>query len=301
MTFFMKAIPGLGAMTLFALISPIVFAAESIERNSSAIPDFGGPWMSSHARKFTPSGDGPLPVIDHPEHPHTARATGPDGRDIGTTAWVGDWNNANLKPWVAEALRKAGEDDLAGIAHPTAESSCWPAGVPNIMNFFEPAFFLQGPDEVTIIYQRGPNVRHVYLNQPHSEEIASSWYGESVGHYEGDTLVIDTIGFNDETVLDRYMTPHSDRLHVVERYRVLGDLGEGDRPAQGDGFVFTGETMEVEFTVEDQEAFNEPWSAIARYRHVNRESLEESICAENNFNYHTGEEYPVPISGTRDF
>jgi len=61
---------------------------------------------------------------------------------------------------------------------------------------------------------------HVYLNVAHSTGPESTWYGDSVGHYEGDVLVVDTIGLNDLTHIDRFATPHSDRIHVVERYRV---------------------------------------------------------------------------------
>ena len=61
--------------------------------------------------------------------------------------------------------------------------------------------------------------RHIYLNVPHSADIKPSWFGESVGHYEGDTLVVDTIGLNDRTFIDDYLTPHTDKLHVVERFR----------------------------------------------------------------------------------
>jgi hypothetical protein len=302
----MKALGPLAAAAMIVMASAPALGAEppafgADPGAAATVPDFGGPWMSSHARKFIAVGNGPVPVMDHPEHPHQARARGPDGVDIGTTAWVGDWNNLNLKPQIADAVRKAGEDDLAGFAHPTAESSCWPPGVPNIMNFFEPAYFIQSPGEVTILYQRGPNVRHVYLDRGHSAEITPSWFGESIGHYEGDTLVIDTIGFNDRTVLDRYMTPHSGQLHVVERYQRLGNSDDPDREAQGDAYVFTGETLQVDFTIEDPNSFEQPWSARATYRHVNRDGLEEVICAENNVDLFSGEEFPIPVADRREF
>jgi hypothetical protein len=290
-----------GGTVLFAacaLVSSL--AAQPVSPRS--IPDFSGAWMSSHARKFIPPASGPAPVMDDPAHPHRARGVDANGRDTGTTPWVGDYRNPNLKPWVAAAVKKAGDDDMAGKAHPTAEASCWPAGVPLIMNFFEPAFFLQRPDEVIILYQRGPNIRHVYLNRPHTANPKPSWYGESVGHYDGDTLVIDTIGFNDKTMLDSYMTPHSDALHVVERYRIV-DLPAAARrnEAVGDAFVLTGKTMRVDFTVEDPKAFDAPWSATATYRNVNQTQLEESICAENNTDQFTAKMFPIPVAQRADF
>ena len=103
-----------------------------------------------------------------------------------------------------------------------------------------------------MIYSGDQQVRRIYLDVPHSANPKPSWYGESVGHYEGDTLVVDTIGLNDKTFVDNYRTPHTEKLHVVERWRLI------------DG----GKTLEVNVTVEDPDTFNEPWSAIQRYRRV---------------------------------
>jgi hypothetical protein len=253
--------------------------------SAAAAPDFSGSWQSAHNRKFIPPESGPGPVVDDPAHPHRGRGVDANGRDTGTTPWVGDYRNPNLQPWVAAAVKKAGDDDMAGKGHPTAESSCYPAGVPNILNFFEPVFFLQTPHEITILYQRGPNIRHVRMDVPHSANVKPSWYGESVGHYEGETLVIDTIGFNDRTVLDSFMTPHSDALHVVERYRV--------EPG--------GKAMRVDFTIDDPKAFKAPWSASGRYRKANAAQLEESICAENNIDQFTGKVFPIPVAAKADF
>jgi len=289
-------LPGLVTILATALLVPAMAASAA----SAGVPDLSGAWMSAHARKFLPPPSGPGPVVDDPAHPHRARGTDARGRDTGTTPWVGDYRNPNLQPWVAAAVKKAGVDDMAGKGHPTAESTCYPAGVPNILNFFEPAFFLQTPDEVTILYQRGPNIRHVYLNRQHSAHPAPSWYGESVGHYEGDTLVVDTIGFNDKTVLDSYMTPHTDALHVIERYRVVNNRPQPDRDV-GDAFVLTGKTMQVDFTIEDPKAFNAPWSASGTYRRINQPQLEESICAENNTDQFTGKLFPIPVADKPDF
>ena len=289
-------------MALVLSVGATVLGASAETHTATVgIPDLGGPWMSTHERKFIPAGIGPRPVMDDPAHPHITRGVTADGRDRATTAWVGDWRNPNLRPWAAQAVKKAGDDDIAGHGIPTAESTCWPAGVPGIMNFFEPIFFLQTPKEVTILYQRGPNVRHVYLGRPHSMHPKPSWYGESVGHYERDMLVVDTIGANVRATLDSYHTPHSDQLHVVERYHFLKGPRQPDAPAQGDAFVYTGETLQVDFTVDDPKTFYKPWSAIATYRHVNRQALEESICAENNADLVTGKVFPIPTANKPDF
>src|SRR6202030_2200190 len=96
-----------------------------------------------------------------------------------------------------------------------------------------------------MIWQMDHQVRHVYLNVPHSANPKPSWYGESVGHYEGDTLVVDTISMNDKTFVDNYGTPHTTQLHVAERFRMI------------DG----GKTLEVNIKVDDPGAFTMPWTA----------------------------------------
>jgi hypothetical protein len=144
-----------------------------------------------------------------------------------------------------------------------------------------PVYFIQTPKQVWMIYSGDQQVRRIYLDVPHSANPRPSWYGESVGHYEGDALVVDTVGFNDRTAVDPYRTPHTDKLHVTERWAMVNG----------------GEAMEVTFTVEDPDAFYEPWSGARRYRRVQQEQAEEA-CAENNqawFNYH------IPSAKEPDF
>ena len=130
----------------------------------------------------------------------------------------------------------------------TPHSSCQIAGVPMFMGYGggNPIIFLQTPKEVWLFFSGDMQVRRVYMNVPRSPKPQPSWYGESVGHYEGETLLIDTIGLNDKTTADIYRTPHTENMHVVERWRMV-DGGDG---------------MEVVFTVEDPEAFYQPWTAM---------------------------------------
>ena len=115
-----------------------------------------------------------------------------------------------------------------------------------------------------------------------------SWYGESVGHYEnGDTLVIDTIGVSPKSYTDNYRTPHTDQLHVVERWKLAAD----------------GNRVDVSVFVEDPGAFTTPWSAIATYRKDRTTSapFTEFVCAENNLDVTTGKLYPIPMAQPPDF
>ena len=125
-------------------------------------------------------------------------------------------------------------------------------------------------------------IRQIYLNQPHADSVSRGWYGESVGHFEGQTLVVDTVGFvgKPQAMVDDYGTPHSDALHVIERYRLLDD----------------GNQLQVHVTVEDPNTFKVPWSMTVDYN-VSSQILTETRCAENN------REWPelMPVEETPDF
>jgi hypothetical protein len=253
----------------------------------TSIPDFSqgntAGWTSVGA-DWLPPASGPGPVGFDPAYPHIGN-NDPQGR--GATPRIGDIKSPILQPWAAAMVKKANDDVLAGKVGFQAMSTCWPAGVPGIMLFTaEPIFFVQTPKEVTILYQRGPNQRHIYMNQPHSKNPKPSWYGESVGHYEGNTLVIDTIGMNEKTFVDNIRTPHTSQLHVVERYTMSAD----------------GKTMQGSATVEDPGAFTMAWSATQRWRRVAQPIL-ESICAENNnnYNYFNLNVDPIPEAAKPDF
>jgi hypothetical protein len=155
-----------------------------------------------------------------------------------------------------------------------------PAGVPGFHLYgFQPLYFVQTPKEVIMIYSNDQQVRHVYLDVPHSANPQPSWYGESVGHYEGDTLVIDTIALNDKTFVDNFRTPHTEKLHVVERLKLI------------DG----GKAMQVNITFDDPDAFNAPWSVFQRYDRIQR-PMDEEVCAENNQQFFT-----IPVANKPDF
>ena len=135
---------------------------------------------------------------------------------------VGDYTNPILKPEAAEVAEKHGEIMLSGTGYPDPRNQCQPQGVPYVFSSGGMQL-LQQRDKVTFLYDYDHQVRHVRMNQPHPAQVTPSWYGDSVGHYEGDTLVIDTVGFKvgPLAMVDRFGTPHTSALHVVERYRLL--------------------------------------------------------------------------------
>jgi hypothetical protein len=243
-------------------------------------PDFqlnGVSWIAMNNDLASPP-TGLGPTQPDPAHPYV-----PNGRNTQPTFRIGNTSNPNLKPWAVERMKKDNAEVLAGKIAFTARSSCMPAGVPGFSSYIvEPIYFIQSPKEILMVYAGNQEARHIYMNVPHSPNPKPSWYGESVGHYEGDRLIVDTIGMNAKTYVDNYRTPHTEKLHVVERYRLVED----------------GKILEADITVDDPDTFNQPWSAIQRYRRVQQGPIYEQACAENNSGFF---DYGIPKADKPDF
>ena len=264
----------------------------------ASIPDFSSngvswsgyvsrlPPTEAHARTFndySSPASGPGPVTDDPLHPYVnnevSRVTGkqPSFR-------VANVDNPNLKPWVVEELKKANARAQSGAAAYTREARCWDTGVPTFHLNPGEMYVVQTPQKVWLFL--AGRVRRIYMNVPHSRNPKPSWYGESVGRYEnGDTLVVDTIGFNDKTFVDSYRTPHTTELHVVERFKLING----------------GDTLEVSFRVEDPGAFNAPWTGTRNRQRVRGGQLPENICAEDTANFFNHDIEPLPTAERPDF
>ncbi len=251
----------------------------------SPIPDFSSKevaWTAINS-DFTPVAGSPAPVTFDPAHPFVR-----NDQPGQATYRVANLDNPNLKPWVREELKKWNDKVFAGAIGPTPRWSCLPGGVPGISIFvIESVYIVQGPKEVLLIYSGNHEVRHIYLDVPHSRNPKLSWYGESVGHYEGDSLVVDTIGLSPKAVIDNYHTPHTEALHVTERYHVVID----------------GKALQVDLTVEGPAAFNAPWKTVQRYaRTEGRGPLPEQNCSENNSNiFNLPGFIPSPMADKPDF
>ncbi len=256
-----------------------------------------------YSGEFMPPPSGAGPVRRDPAHP---RVSNDDYRASGAqpTFAMGDLASPILQPWAREVLRKRNELVLSGKAAFPRQASCWPVGVPAFLLYpVQPVYFIQSPKEVVMIWQADHQVRRVYLTDKHSAQIKTSWYGESIGHYEGDTLVVDTIGLDARTAVDGFQTPHTEQLHVVERFHLIDNA----------------KSLEVNLHVEDPGAFTMPWNAIQRYRRVepdvakNPDPLNpvsstsaegpmiEASCAENPNSLMGMASIPVPQTIKPDF
>lgn len=130
---------------------------------------------------------------------------------------------------------------------------CAPEGMPTMMVNEFALEFLETPDRVTIVNEASTLVRSVYLDEPdHTPGLEPSWNGHSIGHWEGQTLVIDTVNFNDKAGLFGFIGVHSSTTHLVERFRVI------------DG----GQSLEGQFTFEDPRYLTQPWTHTVHYRRL---------------------------------
>jgi len=249
------------------------FGADS---SVSWVPDRGA------CDDFLAPADGPGPVLAPKDRPYV-----PNNPDTQPTYRIADLTNPILKDWVKDKMKKPNDDVMAGKVPFIARERCWPTGVPgySVYTRVEPLYFLQTPKEVTLVIELDQQTRHIYMNVAHSKNLKSSWYGESVGRYEGDELVVDTIGINDKSFVDNYRTPHSDEIHVVERFKLV------------DG----GKTLQATVTVDDPGAFNMTWTGIQRWTRGPSRPMLEQICAENNYDFFGYDVAPIPEEKNPDF
>jgi hypothetical protein len=271
-------------------------------QTTTPIPDFSGIWWHPSLPGLEPLASGPTSLVNR------SRRNGVSNYD----QLVGDFTNPILKPQTAAIVKKFGELSQNGITFPSPANQCWPEPLPYIYKNFAMQIFQQA-DRITIMYEQDHEVRHVRLNEPHRTPVKPSWYGDSVAHYEGDTLVIDTVGTKADrpfAMVDLYGTPYTEKMHVVERYRMIPyedakeglerDAKENQRPPVGIDRSYRGKYLQLYFTVEDEGVFTTPWSATITYGRGSNE-WPEVVCAENIHEYYNHKESEVPRADKPDF
>jgi hypothetical protein len=296
-------------MTVGFISTAIVVWPTIGAEGAASIPDFSGLWAREYFGFEQPE-SGPGPVANLSRIP-----TG----QSNLRQMVGDYTNPILMPWAAEVLKKRGEVSLRGAAFPIPSNQCGPQPMPYIL-WQQEIQLLQERDQITILYMQDHHVRHVRLNGQHPARVTPSWSGDSIGHYEGDTLVIDTVGVKvgPLSMVDLLGTPQSEAVHVVERYRLIeydaaieankraekdnirvpGDaiLGEG----VGIDPDYKGKGLQLTLTVEDTNVFTTPWSAINTYRRALGEWVER-VCAENPHQYSAEKDNAIPTAEKPNF
>jgi hypothetical protein len=294
-------------VTAIAVLSTVTALGGSPAHADDAnIPDFSGMWgRNAFDPETLPEGPGPVRNIQR-----LPNGLGdPDGL-------VGDYKNPILKPLAAEIVKLKGDVSKRGEDFPDPSNQCRPYSPPFTFAMQLGVQMLQGKDEIVMLYSQDDQVRRVRMNASHPANVVPSAMGDSVGHYEGDTLVIDTVGVavGPATVVDRYGTPQSEAMHVVERYRLIdaaeakaaqaqhekreGRVGGGPGAMPIDPNSDRG--LQLRFTVEDPNVFTTAWSAQVTYMRT-RIPWQEQVCAENFFEYYSGKSTDIPAADKPDF
>jgi hypothetical protein len=173
-----------------------------------------------------------------------------------------------LKPEYMKVLERRIRAKNAGKPEADASTQCLPHGMPRLMESPDPIEIVQSPQRLTFLHEVAHNVRRIYLNRQHPQHVPLTYLGDSVAHWEGDTLVVDTIGLNDKTFIDDEGSSHSTQEHVIERYR------------KTDG----GAKLELTMTVEDPVTLEHSYSYRRVYHWRPDIRPQEYICEENNRN-----------------
>jgi hypothetical protein len=275
---------------------------------TASVPDFSGLWARTSLNYEAPlTARGPI----------KNRELRPNGGS-NFSRLVGDYTDPLLKPQAAAALKKLGEASLRNEAFPQPANQCLPYPPPYSSAKNQEIELLQEKDRVTILMVFDHQFRQVRLNAKHPAGLAPSWYGDSVGHYEGDTLVVDTVGIKPGPFpsVDVYGTPFSASMHVVERFRLVDyqtakdALERSERENQrvagegGDGVdtdpAYRGKGLQIEITVDDPKTFTQPWSGTVSYLGAAGDWA-EMVCAENAHEYYAGTNTAIPAATKADF
>jgi hypothetical protein len=237
-------VAGLAADALAQESAPGNAAIPALASAQSAWLALGVDWLDP------PPELGRGPIRPDPAYPYHGNRDGPGQ----VTPHIGNVADPVLKPWAAKQMQDSNDEVLSGVRGLpfSAQSTCYPGGVPEqLLTPAQPFYFIQTPREVWMIWESDHMVRRIYMTEQHAEVVTPSWFGESIGRYENGELVVDTVGLSTRnSYLDWFRTPHSEKLHVVERYKVSADGG----------------MLDVTVKVDDRDTFNEPLYMARRWR-----------------------------------
>jgi len=228
----------------------------AVPRASDGKPDLTGVWQGGSTQRGSwEEANRGVGVGGSGRDPSAPAAPSSNDRPAGR-------EGAPYQEWAAKKVLEA--FNRRGIDDPTAQ--CLPAGIPRtIMLGLFPQQIVQTPNQVVMMYEYMNVFRAIPLNAKHREDLIPSYMGDSIGRWEGETLVVDTIGFNDKTWLAGAGTFHSDALHTVERFtRVDKDQ------------------INYEVTMEDPNVFTKPWKLTSTLMLREGTRLQEMVCVENN-------------------
>ena len=237
----MKSRPMLSLLALVALVafSPRVSAqgtTPASAASSASVPDLSGVWSGVLSNNLAAKGTQP---------PLTA------------------WGLAQMK------INKPAHGEGSTTVSTDPVDKCFPPGIPRLYYHPFPMEILQVPGRVLMVFEYDHFVRNIYTDgRQHPADLSPTWMGDSIGHWEGDTLVVDTIGFNERTWLDRSGLPHSDALHLTER------IHRADH-----------NTLVDDMTIDDPKAYTQPWTAKRTFALKPKWNIMEFVCLDQQLNF----------------
>ena len=231
---------------------------------------------------------------------------------------VGDYHNPILTPAAAAIVKQKGDLAIAGKGFPNSQDQCRPMAPPFALAMQLGFVMLPAQNhEIAIVYDQNMNIRHIRMDGAHPAKLSPSIMGDAVGRWEGDALVIDTIGIKLDTFtsIDRFGTPQSEAMHVIERYRLIDgavakaqiDKYETSEGTVGGGGRIAGynpdtslKGLQLEVTMDDPKVFNAPFTARVTYRPLISQ-WQETVCADNPVDHYPGEWIGLPRAERADF
>src|SRR5262245_11922413 len=231
---------------------------------------------------------------------------------------VGDYNNPILTPQAAAVVKAKGELAAAGKGFPNSQDQCR-AIAPPFSSAMTLGFMMlpKKNGDIVMVSDNNANMRHIRMNGTHPANLKPRPMGDSIGRWEGDTLVIDTVGVKVDQFIsvDRFGTPLTEKLHTVERYRLIdgaqakaasdayekreGSVGGGGRDA-GYHPDTSLQGLRLEVTMEDPNTFTQPLTAVVTYRRLITD-FQENVCADNPMEHYKGEWIGLPRADRPDF
>jgi hypothetical protein len=251
------------SMTLFAVVALVAaisgpLAAQPAAASAQTLPDWSGVWNPHELNIFDPTA------------PRQSQ-----NKKNSSAADMREFPPYNVE-WEARYQQLLADNRAGKPTDPTA--GCVPGGMPRIMTTPYPFEIVIQPNRVLILHEVSSQVRRIWTDgRPHPADLDPTYMGHSIGHWEADTLVVDTVGMRGDTVFDVTAAPHSDKIHVTERIRRLSPT-----------------TLEDQFVVEDPVAFTRPWRVVRTYDLKPDWQITEYVCEENNRN-------PINADGSTGF
>jgi len=273
---------GSALLAVSASAAALAFAGLAHAQNSQSPSQAPSAAQTQNRPKTLDNSGDPTLALTGPLRGSTVAPAGsappnPDPKDFQGVWWLKGYEymlgpapgvEPPLKPAYMEILKRRIRAKNRGVPETDTSTQCYPHGMPRLMESPYPIEIVQTPGRVTILHEVAHEVRRFYLNQQQPKDVKLSFLGHSVAHWEGDTLVVDTVGIDGRSFIDDEGSSHSDKEHIVERFHKI------------DG----GRQLQVDTTVEDPVTLEHPYSYSRFFQWRPDVRPSEYICEENNRN-----------------